>query len=405
MNPSMDTNATFPPTKAPTSYRQLHFICKYKDNKDFITTYLSLSSYADILKNIILNVIPSFLLHPIEYNETDSKSLATWKRGGIIDFLICNIFDSELGNIDFECPSYSLTTTEDDTYSAIGIFAIVADEAISSYQDRITEIMISSSFQQKCSENMNERLNNETNNGRRLLSYDSFDIISVEIIDPQNYTILDEEMLNGGNDNMDINVVLLIVGSIMMICIIIGCIIFYLKKRQKTETIKEHTEGGMVGHEHGVEMKEIDREIHGEVEGVGDNGNTANEQEAILVQEMDEMDNLPNLPQEENNELDEVKPEDDIRKDVGGIHKTHGYQEEDNLDVMLNDGNPFAGDVVSEMNNYNTNNTQPVEGDIIDAIKKTHGNFEEDNMIIEAINDTSMGGNDNAFSYFDEPLS
>ena len=59
--------------------------------------------------------------------------------------------------------------------------------------------MSSEKFREKCKENMNKHLHNYTNDARRILSYDSFNVVSIYNIDPLNYTIttteVDDELL------------------------------------------------------------------------------------------------------------------------------------------------------------------------------------------------------------------
>ena len=135
-------------------------------------------------------------------------------------------------HIDDECPSYHGTDVVPDEYIAIGTFGIIAVESLSLYQGTITAIMTSESFIEECIANMNGKLNNETNNKRRLLSYDRFSIVSIDIIDPLNDTTTsgNGESTTFVESNTGI-VTIVLCCAVSLICIILGIYFGIYRKR------------------------------------------------------------------------------------------------------------------------------------------------------------------------------
>lgn len=241
------------PTTSPTSSGMLQFVCYFNDD----SIRLSLSVYAKIMVDMILDTIPPFLLHSINYEETEYNPLAPWKRGGISDFNICYIFHSGVQTMDTGCPSYIHTDIEDDNGDsiAIGLFGIVADESLISYQTRIIEIMTSQSFKTEFDKNMNNGLSNISTNSsdRRLISYDSFNAVRIGVFDPLNVSLstsswsttdIEKNILKDDNIKSDDSILIIsIVCGIILLVIIFIAIAFLRKCEQRTRNAKQETDG------------------------------------------------------------------------------------------------------------------------------------------------------------------
>ena len=52
---------------------------------------------------VILSAIET-QLGPTNYNESIYDPFSSWKRGGIMDFDICNVFDTSLLSANDDCP-------------------------------------------------------------------------------------------------------------------------------------------------------------------------------------------------------------------------------------------------------------------------------------------------------------
>lgn len=183
--PTEDTAA---PTIAPTANKRLDLVCTYTDGNEYdaleIKYLISTGDYAKLLKDVMLSALAFFLGQSVNYNESES-SLAAWDRGGITDFVICYVFDTEMTNLGVRCPygrQYEwIEFDDDDEYYAIGRFRIVADGNVSLYEERVVDIMTSRNFTEKCTENMNNTL-------KHRVSY--FSMSSCDIFDPDDETTM-----------------------------------------------------------------------------------------------------------------------------------------------------------------------------------------------------------------------
>ena len=147
------------------------------------------------MAKVMLHSAELVFLQPIVYDKASINPLAPWRRAGITDFAICNVFNVPL---DDSCPEYGNVTSNggESQYFAIGTFEIAAIENMNAYTNKIMEIFTSDAFIDKFTQQMNEQINNYTLNGserrirrRQLLSqYNGFSAISVHIIEPLNYT-------------------------------------------------------------------------------------------------------------------------------------------------------------------------------------------------------------------------
>ena len=152
--------------------------------------------------------------------------------------------------------------------------------------------------------------------------------------------------------------------------------------------MKGHTEGAL---DERVEMNEIGKEMNGAAEGVEDDGLTHNQnggydEEARKLLYNPFEDDVMN----EINEMDGTKPE---QKDDG----KNIDMDEDDMDPIKSLNGTAIGHDKDEGDN---DNEEVVEGDII-TINETHAKNDVDGDIIEAIDETSMGTNSDAYSYFD----
>ena len=309
------------------------------------------------MTNVILDIIPEFLSHPIDYDETDTNSLAIWKRGGIIDFIMCYVFDFELKNVDAECDS-DLYIDKDraasNQYVAFALFRIVADESLTVYQNRIIEIMTADYFKDALDQNMNTELQNSTNNRRRLLQYESFNVIEIGVFDPKNVSEISttekedvEESLNqDGSDGLNNGalIVICIVCGLLLV-IMIAAIIFYKRYKQKNQDLRRNkeTEGNIEMHQKGEDVNDKyqteDVDI-GDTEGQIQDMNTA--------------------PLNINNEYDL-----DVVKSVNMTAIGHEVNEN-------NDGDMNDEDIINAINE--TNDEQNIEDEVIGEINETAGN-------------------------------
>ena len=192
--------------------------------------------------DVILETVPTFLIQSIDYKEAQKNHFAPWNRGGIVDFIVCHVFDTQLNNAEEQC-EFDLSDNTDDEYVAYGLFGIVADEALSSYQNRIIEIMTSKSFKVAFNKNMNEKLQNITNGAmvRRLLQYESFKAIQIEVFDPFNKTNILATDKQDKNDGLNSNIIIFIGCGVLLVLVVI--IIIVWKCRQKTNGKLKNEEG------------------------------------------------------------------------------------------------------------------------------------------------------------------
>jgi len=272
------TNSTMHPSMIPivppTDSRTLYFVCKYKDDKEIMMHYLSLSSYAKTMVDSIIRSLQSVSFQPIYYDE-NNHPLAPWKKGGILTFIICNVFDTVLLSSNIECPSYydvngrEMSRKKDGIYIAIGVLDIAADHGLSEYQQWLTDLITTQYFRYKFNENMNERLTNITSVRRRiLLDYNSFEMIKVEIIDPLNNTLMsvndiDIYKINKRDKHFDIIYVYITIALSVIIVILLFIVSFIKFKQTKlkkkiTENVGYHTKHNY--HHPQIEMKELKHE-------------------------------------------------------------------------------------------------------------------------------------------------
>merc|ERR1712113_958361 len=90
------------PTSQPTptsqsvaeTYSDMMFICQYNDESiTYYTVHISLSLYADLMIEAILESVQSVTFHSANYDDGDVWQFAEWTRSGIFDFKICSLFD------------------------------------------------------------------------------------------------------------------------------------------------------------------------------------------------------------------------------------------------------------------------------------------------------------------------
>ena len=348
------------PTSSPTQSKQLGFICYYEDNRDYVTTYLSLSIYAKIMVDAILDTIPTFLLQSVHYEETQRNELALWKRGGIVDFFVCYIFDSELTNASDQC-DYDLPINIEGNYQYIahGLFKIVADEALSLYQDRIIEVMTSENFKVVFNRNMNDRMGNITNNNiRRLEEYESFNMIQIQAFDPLNVsrmiTTQSEQYTPGFSyDNPgtldSLSLIIIVCGALLFIIVcILG--LWRNRVRQKNKDSKEGTEGVQYNSE--IQMSEKGNEVKEGGEG-------------FEITQNDYLD--------ENDRVDVMPETQDLFAE---------------LDNDVEDEHLAALDEIGSVNNNATaigheQTTAVIDDDIIHAVNATHGESVDNERILD----------------------
>ena len=88
--------------------------------------------YARIMVKAVLKTMSKFLSSTIDYDETQRDESTSWRRGGINDFNMCSVFDSNLENRDDECDDDLYIDKADGAeYVGHGLFRIVADESLS----------------------------------------------------------------------------------------------------------------------------------------------------------------------------------------------------------------------------------------------------------------------------------
>eukprot|EP01083_Nonionella_stella_P148318 469251_1 len=194
--------------------RTLYFLCIYEDDKDFVTTYLSLSHYAHIMVDAIVYAMRTLTVQSIYYHEVGTA--------GIVNFVICGVFNTELSNRD--CASYSNHASsrkeDDNRYIAIGSIVIAADHAINMYQEWLIDVMTSDALKDAFTRHMNRKLTNSTANARRLLEYNRFKAVNINVMNPSNDTMTttDNELEFGDSHNDTTS------NRVTMIIIIIVCV-------------------------------------------------------------------------------------------------------------------------------------------------------------------------------------
>ena len=290
------------------------------------------------MMDVVLNTIPTFLLHSIDYNdEAGISDLASWKRGGIRNFIMCHVFDSDLKNVDSECESIA-RSIDNVEYVGFGSFEIIADESIMTYQDRIIEIVTSDYFKDAFNNNMNKILNNITNSD----GYQSFDAIQFELYDPMNVT--GSSLIENKDEAMNDSVIAVIIVCVVLFIIIIAALIWFWRYRQKKENLRRNTaKTGDYQEANVVEMHE---------KGEGERDGMEEEIDVALEGVQDRLN-------------DDLLADDDENED---LYINHNGTEE----AQLQDTN----EVVNEK-------------DIIEAINVTHVEQDVEKEVVDEINDTA----------------
>ena len=295
-----------PPTTAPTGFRKLHFICFYNDDQRYITTFLSLTKYAKIMVKVILSVIES-QLGTINYNETIYDPLPSLTRGGIINFDICNVFDTPLLSVNSDCPEYD-SLTEDGGYVAIGTFGIISDEKLNEYQTKITTILASDDFRNIFTKKMNVEIGNTSTNARRLLEYNYFAAIEIKVIDPLNYTSTRYDNLSAkpaNNSDTTMIVIIVVICSVILMIIVGIAMVLQSKKRKMNKNFRQTSEG----FEGNVEMEQPNKNGEGIQDALTQNPQFEQRPE------IDELQNVMN-GDEFVNQINEAHDEEEMDADI-----------------------------------------------------------------------------------------
>eukprot|EP01083_Nonionella_stella_P201636 737479_1 len=234
---------SFGPSASPTSpsnnpSRKLHFVCRYQDDKEFVIKYLSLVKYAQTMMESITQSMEAASVQPFYYDQTQNNPLAVWNRAGVSEFVICNVFNSVL---DVDCPSY-LYSLHDNKYISVGVFQITADEELTQYKHWLIGMFESNYFTVVFAQMFNENLNKQTMQSRRLPEYDSFNVITIQIIDPLNYSMSTSTTDNDDDDDgpfQHINIetvtiiVCVLIALIIIICILVAFVSIYMKRKKR----------------------------------------------------------------------------------------------------------------------------------------------------------------------------
>ena len=158
----------------------MQFFCNYDDDLTEISKGLSFRDYGAIMTEAVIYAVELSLFLPVAFENVISNELTPWIRAGITDFSICHIFDVELNN---DCPSY--TKNNDNGYIAIGTFEIAAKQNLNKYKSKLFNILRSNDFLDSFTDQMNIKLGNLTGRRRRRLSsYNEFEALQIEVIDP-----------------------------------------------------------------------------------------------------------------------------------------------------------------------------------------------------------------------------
>ena len=249
---------------------------------------------------------------------------------------------------------------DDDEYVAIGTFGIISNEKLNEYQKKLTEILVSDDFRVTFTKKMNDEIGNNTATARRLLDYNHFEAVTIEVIDPLNHTLTRDDNLSGvDSNNGGITIIIIvIVVSVVILVIIIGIIMVLRNKKRKINEKMGQTIEGFEGHhmEGNVEMEQA-------------NNNEEGIQDALTQ----------NPPNDQREEVDDELIQNVINSDeslVNQINKTHNEEEMD-ADIIASVNQTLLGvDPVDneQMDDY--------EMDIIAAINETNNGEIIDEKVI-----------------------
>lgn len=231
------------------SYKQLIFVCHYKDDITEIAKDLTFRNYASIMHDAAIHTLESILYLPITYERAIINDLTPWIKAGITYFNICHVFSVELSE---NCVNE--TTLNNTYYLALARFEIAAMYNIEKFQNKLIEMFTSVLFKEKFSVEMNLRLSNY------ISTYHGFTSIDIEIIDAEKNNIMfsttttmdlkmsvthpdimrvttDVSLASISRNWLIVTGVILTISCIISIC---GCIICYRKHKDlRVDTFKD----------------------------------------------------------------------------------------------------------------------------------------------------------------------
>jgi len=326
-------------------YNNLHLICKYEDDKDYVTLTLSFADYANAMQDVLFSLL-----------QTGSD------EADITQFIICTVFSKTLPNTDTECPSYSeLIENEDedeDEYIAIGTVDIFAEENLNTYKQWIINELTSKNFAILFENQMNQRLDNLTKSGqlrrrRRLLeTYESFKVIELSVVDGNNATDedSDNEQLTGQEADSTVIVVVSVVGVVLLLLVIGGLVYLYCRTKNVTKENDDayRVQMASTSNVNGIERAEQGGEQEEAMEMEGSPAPGAQHQMQNIETEGQSMPR-------ENPDADAEDEDDDILKQV---NQTFGsdFEHDDDADIVERVNSLTAGkseddmDVVRDVN-------------------------------------------------------
>eukprot|EP01084_Bolivina_argentea_P126199 223486_1 len=253
------------PTQSPTQfYGRLWFICYYEDNDvDYYNASITIPEYAQIMIQQVLDTIHEVEGHSVNYSQAQTNANSAWKRGGIRDFTMCNVFEDS--KVDITCPSYEIDEDEDTAYAAIGTFDVVALDKVDVYTDYITNIMEGDGFRSKFNTNMNTALSIAMNiTRRRSLLAQMFHAKLIEIRETEviqaTYWISSTETAadEGTGSKAGIQVIvdrmiqtamvykyqlfIGVGGATVLCCVCIFCCVCYKKRKRRKHADQRHDE-------------------------------------------------------------------------------------------------------------------------------------------------------------------
>eukprot|EP01084_Bolivina_argentea_P074144 134522_1 len=370
------------PTLSPTTQKRLHFICYYKDDEDILTK-LTLSEYGNKFMNIIIKTIESITSEAFYYNKATKNALNPWIKGGVLNFTICNIFDTELDNVNFECPVYLKNSNEKNKniFISVGVFDIISDNELNQYQEWIVSNLESQSFKNMFTENMNDELTETISTRRRLLEYDAFKAIRFMIVDPMNDKVSEEQ-----TDGETIILIVVIIG-VLFVLIILSLLVYLKYKKQSKE--QEGIPDNKQNMEQEIEMNELQNI----------DGHMHQQEKRDTVDKNDVVNLMENM--------NDVEMDGDVVNMVNDTNIVYGESVNDDVDdnEIVKEVNETAFGQVEENNNLNKQqdlssilNEDEEDMDILETVNETDLEQVEDNNIIQALNETPFGAieiNDN----------
>ena len=294
------------------------------------------------------------------YDDTIINPFIPWKRAGITDFLICNVFNSKL--VD-DCPKYDRFTPSNNKsqHFAMSTLEIAAMESIEEYQTQLIEIFKSNVFIDISTENMNDKLNNYTSNrfGRRrqLSAYNSFSAIDIQIINSSNNTIIGVKEDDGNGISSNFIVLIIVVIAVMILLIIVLIILYIFHKKRRGQPPKM-AEGEMDEHASVNMVEQEYQNDHHDTEGIqqdevmyppGSPGIYIDDKK-IQTQTSFSLDTLPNPDISDDDD-------DSIIQGINAMHDEYNADEEvidgssDTITAMI----PTPGNNGDEMNNDDNN--------------------------------------------------